>query len=125
MRKLIILALLAVAVAAIFAIPSAAKPPGTNGKIVTNSDNLLTGEEQVYTVDPDGSDQQLVFNNSEVGQWSPDGTRMALVTQLGPPEILLFNPDTGSTVDLGLPDALYPGLSLFCTVWSPDGARLA
>jgi TolB protein len=114
-----------VAIAAMSATPAAARPHGTNGKIVTNSDNLLTGEEQVYTVDPDGTDQQLVFNNSEVGQWSPDGTRIALVTQLGPPEVLLFNPDTGSTVDFGLPDALYPDLALFCTVWSPDGARLA
>jgi Tol biopolymer transport system component len=114
-----------VAIAAMSATPAAARPRGTNGKIVTNSDNLLTGEEQVYTVDPDGTDQQLVFNNSEVGQWSPDGTRIALVTQLGPPEVLLFNPDTGSTVDLGLPDDLYPDLALFCTVWSPDGARLA
>ena len=126
MRKLVVLALLvAAAVGAITTASAAAKPPGTNGKIVTNSENLLTGEEQVYTVDPNGTDQQLVFNNSEVGQWSPDGTRMVLVTQIGPPEVLLFNPDTGSTVDLGLPDALYPGLSLFCTVWSPDGARLA
>jgi TolB protein len=114
-----------VAIAAMSATPAAARPRGTNGKIVTNSDNLLTGEERVYTVDPDGTDQQLVFNNSEVGQWSPDGTRIALVTQLGPPEVLLFNPDTGSTVDFGLPDALYPDLALFCTVWSPDGARLA
>ncbi|HEY6607109.1 MAG TPA: hypothetical protein VIZ44_12205 [Gaiellaceae bacterium] len=111
--------------AAVSATPASARPRGTNGKIVTNSDNLLTGEEQVYTVDPDGTDQQLVFNNSEVGQWSPDGTRMVLVTQLGPPEVLLFNPDTGSTVDFGLPDSLYPDLALFCTVWSPDGTRLA
>jgi Tol biopolymer transport system component len=119
-------ALVAVAAIAATSVTSAAaKPRGTNGKIVTNSDNLLTGEEQVYTVDPDGTDQQLAFNNSEVGQWSPDGTRMVLVTQLGPPELLLFNPDTMSTVDFGLPDNLYPDLALFCTVWSPDGARLA
>ncbi len=106
MRQTIIPAFIAlVAVAAITAMsatPAAARPRGTNGKIVTNSDNLLTGEEQVYTVDPDGTDQQLAFNNSEVGQWSPDGTRMVLVTQLGPPEVLLFNPDNGSTVDFGL-----------------------
>jgi Tol biopolymer transport system component len=125
MRKLIILALVAAAVAAMVAIPAAAKPPGTNGKIVTNSDNLLTGEEQVYTVDPDGTDQQLIFNNSEVGQWSPDGTRVALVTQLEPPHVLLFNVDDGSSVYFGLPFDRYPGLALFCTVWSPDGARLA
>ena len=85
----------------------------------------MTGEEQVYTVDPDATNQQLVYNNSEVGQWSPDGTRIALVTQLGPPQVLLFNVDDGSSVYFGLPFDLYPDLALFCTVWSPDGARLA
>ena len=107
MRKLVVLAVLAATVAAVVATPAAAKPRGTNGKIVTNSDNLGTGEEQVYTVDPDGTDQQLVFNNSEVGQWSPDGTRIALVTQLGPPQVLLFNVDDGSFVYFGLPFDLY------------------
>ncbi len=33
--------------------------------------------------------------------------------------------DNGSTVYFGLPFDLYPDLGLFCTVWSPDGARLA
>src|ERR1043166_2297322 len=119
MRRTIIpfIAVVAVAVmASVSATPATAKPRGTNGKIVTNSDNLVTGEEQVYTVDPDATNQQLVYNNSEVGQWSPDGTRIALVTQLGPPQVLLFNVDNGSTVYFGLPFDLYPGLALFCTV---------
>jgi Tol biopolymer transport system component len=122
MRKLIMFALLAAAIAAVSANPAAAHLRGTNGKLVTNSDNLGTGEEQVYTVDPDGTDQQLVSNNSEVGQWSPDGTRIALFTDLGE---RLFNIDTGEATDLGLPDNLYPELALFCGVWSPNGARLA
>src|SRR5437773_766151 len=125
MRKLVVLAVLAATVAAVVATPAAAKPRGTNGKIITNSDNLVTGKEQVYTVDPDGTDQKLVFNDSEVGQWSPDGTRVALVTQLGLPQVLLFNVDYGSFVYFGLPFDLYPDLALFCTVWSPDDARLA
>jgi Tol biopolymer transport system component len=37
----------------------------------------------------------------------------------------LFNVDDGSSVYFGLPFDRYPGLALFCTVWSPDGARLA
>src|SRR5919197_468696 len=125
MRRLTMLLMAVAALAALTATSASAKPRGFNGKIVTNSDNLVTGEEQVYTVDPDGTDEQLVYNNSEVGQWSPDGTRIALVTQLGPPQVLLFNVDDGSSVYFGLPFERYPGLALFCGVWSPDGARLA
>jgi Tol biopolymer transport system component len=124
-KSVILFALLAAVVAAISATPAAAKPRAANGKIVTNSDNLVTGEEQVYTVDPDGTDEQLLYNNSEVGQWSPDGTRVELVTQLGTPQVLLFNVDDGSSVYFGLPFDLYPDLALFCSVWSPDGTRLA
>ena len=128
MRRLTTLLVAVMAIAGLVALTAgsaAAKPRGFNGKIVTNSDNLVTGEEQVYTVDPDGTDEQLIYNNSEVGQWSPDGTRVALVTQLGLPQVLLFNVDDGSSVYFGLPFERYPGLALFCGVWSPDGARLA
>jgi hypothetical protein len=82
----------------------------------------VTGQEQVYTVDPDGTDEHLVADNSEVGQWSPEGTSITLFGELGE---LLFNVDNGSSVDLGLPGNLYPDLQLFCGVWSPNGARLA
>jgi len=125
MRKLIVFALLVAAIAAIGATSAAAKPRGFDGKIVANSDNLVTGEEQVYTVDPDGTDEQLAYNNSEVGQWSPDGTRIALITELGLPQELLFNVDDHSSVYFGLPFERYPELALFCGTWSPDGGRLA
>jgi Tol biopolymer transport system component len=120
MRRLTALLLGVVAMAATAAIsasPAAARPPVTNGKIVTGSDNLVTNEEQVYTVDPDGTDEQLVANNSEAGQWSPDGTLISLFFQL-------LNPDDGSIIDLNLP-AQYPDLFLPCGVWTPDGTRLA
>jgi len=125
MRRLTVLLAAVVALVAATALTSgsaAAKPRGFNGKIVTNGDNLTTGTEQVYTVDPDGTDEQLVADNSEVGQWSPEGTRVILFGELGE---LLFNVDDGSSVSLGLPGDLYPGLLLFCGVWSPNGARLA
>jgi Tol biopolymer transport system component len=118
MRKLIVFVLLVAAVGAVIAIPGAAKPRGTNGKIVFNADNSVTGQEQVYTVDPDGSNMQLLANDAEAGQWSPEGTRIAIFGGF-------LNFDTGSYTDLGLPDARYPDLFLFCGVWSPDGARLA
>lgn len=123
MRRLVMVLLLAAASAALGAAPATARPAGKNGKIVTNSDNRVTGEEQVYTVDPDGSDRVLVANNAEVGAWSPDGTLLTLI--FNDDGERLYNPDTGSSRDLGLPDTHYPGLLLFCGVWSPDGARLA
>jgi Tol biopolymer transport system component len=117
MRKLVALVFLTAAVAA-SAIPAAAKPRGTNGKIVVNVDNSATDQEQVYTVDPDGTNMQLLANDTEAGQWSPDGTKVPLSSGY-------LDVDTGVFTDLHLPDGLYPGLFLFCGTWSPDGARLA
>ncbi len=118
MRKLIMLALLAAAVAATVAIPATANPRGTNGKIlIGRADNSVTGQEQVSTVDPDGTDLSLLANDAEAGQWSQDGTRIALFQG-----ILDF--DTGVFTSLNL-DTLYPDLFLPCGEWSPDDARLA
>ncbi len=117
MRKLITLALLAAGITALIALPAAAKPRGTNGKIVVNVDNSVTGQEQVYTVDPDGTDPQFLANDTEAGQWSPDGTKIAIFGGY-------LDFDTGAVTDLSL-SALYPDLFLGCGVWSPDGARLA
>jgi WD40-like Beta Propeller Repeat len=117
MRKLAVLALFAAAIALVVAIPAEAKPRGTNGKIVLNSDNLVTGQEQVYTVDPDGSDMQLLANHAEAGQWSPNGT--SVLVNGG-----ILNFDTGGFTDLSL-GMLYPDLFLGCGVWSPDATRLA
>jgi len=118
MRKLIMLALLAAGTAALVALPAAAKPRGTNGKIVVNVDNAVTGQEQVYTVDPDGTDLQFLANDQEAGQWSPDGTKIPMFGGY-------LDFDTGDITDLGLPFDRYPDLALFCGVWSPNGARLA
>jgi Tol biopolymer transport system component len=122
MRKLIALALLVAGIAAIVALPATAKPSGIHGKLVVNVDNSTTGTEQVYTVDPDGTDLQLLYDNAEVGQWSPDGRQVGLTLSSG--QQLLLNVDTGATTDLGL-STRYPDLALFCGVWSPDGSRLA
>lgn len=118
MRKLIVLALFAVGIVAVIALPAAAKPGGTNGKIVINVDNSATGQEQVYTVDPDGTDMQFLANDTEAGQWSADGKKIAIFSGY-------LDFDTSAFTDLHLPDGLYPGLFLFCGVWSPNGARLA
>jgi Tol biopolymer transport system component len=117
MYKLVVLALLAAMVAGVGASAATAKPRGLNGKIVLNSDNNVTGQEQVYTIDPDGSDTKLLMNDAESGQWSPDGTKIAIGGGV-------LNSDTGGFTDLQLA-TLYPDLFLGCGEWSPDGARLA
>jgi Tol biopolymer transport system component len=118
MSKLIAFVLLAGAIAVLTAIPAAAKTGATNGKIVVNVDNSVTGQEQVYTVDPDGTNMQLLANDTEAGQWSPNGTKIPLFGGY-------LDFDTGAFTDLHLPDGLYPGMFLFCGVWSPNGTRLA
>jgi Tol biopolymer transport system component len=107
-----------VAVAAVSAAPASAKPRGTNGKIVINrADNLATGEEQTFTVDPDGSDFNLLANNSEAGQWSYDGTKIAMF-------VGYVDFDSGVFTSLNL-DTQYPDMFLGCAQWSPDNARIA
>src|SRR2546430_17738201 len=103
--------LLAAGITAVIALPAAAKPGGTNGKIVVNVDNSVTGQEQVYTVDPDGTDPQFLANDTEAGQWSPDGTKIAIIGGY-------VNFDTGAVTELSL-STLYPGLFFGCSVWSP------
>jgi Tol biopolymer transport system component len=121
MRSLITLALAVAAIAAIGATAAAAKPPGTNGKIVTNSDNRVTGAEEIYTVNQDGTGRHLL-GFGETGKWSPDGTNIALGLDCCGAGILNF--DSGVFTALHL-DTLYPNLFLGCGTWSPDGASLA
>jgi Tol biopolymer transport system component len=123
MRRLIILALLVAGLGAFVALPAAASPRGTNGRLLVNVDNSTTGTAQVYTVNPDGTDPRLIQDNAEAGQWSPDGQRIALTLDDSGAQVI-YNVDTGTTTDLGLAER-YPDLALFCGVWSPDGTRLA
>lgn len=122
MRKLFTFVLLVAAIGTIVALSATAQTRGTNGKLVVNVDNSATGTEQVYTVNPDGTDHQLLYDNAEVGQWSPDGRRVVVTLSSG--QQLILDVDTGATMDLQLPSR-YPELALFCGVWSPDGSRLA
>lgn len=121
-RKLIMLALLASAIAAIVVTPATAKPTGTNGLISFTRFDPALHQDVIYTVNPDGSHEQPLMAGAESGQWSPDGTRLTIVTDCCGETIL--NPDTGSSTQLPTfyPD---PGLFLPCGVWSPDAAHLA
>src|SRR5437763_13620396 len=97
--------------------PGSANPIRTNGKIVVNSDNHTTGKEEAYTVDPDGTSRHLV-GVGETGQWSRDGTRIAIGLDCCGGGIM--NVPTGNFTSLHL-DSLYPDSFLGCGVWSANG----
>jgi hypothetical protein len=110
--------LIVAALATISAAPASARPRGPNGKILINrADNTATGTEQTFTVDPDGTDFILLADNSEAGQWSWDGTRIAMFEGF-------LDFDSGVFTSLNL-DTQYPDMFLGCALWSPDDARLA
>ena len=122
MRKLLMLTLLASAAVAIVVTPATAKPPGANGLISFTRFDPALDQDVVYTVNPAGGHEQPLIAGAESGQWSPDGTRIAIMTDCCGERIL--NPDTGSYTQL---PTFYPDLGLFlpCGIWSPDAARLA
>ncbi len=122
MRKLVVLALLAAAVAAVAAASAAAKPPSNNGLISFTRFEPALQQDVVYTINPDGSRERPLLVGAESGHWSPDGSRILVGPDCCAERIL--DPDNGSYT--GLP-TFYPDLGLFlgCSVWSPDGERLA
>jgi Tol biopolymer transport system component len=126
MRKLIVLGLLAgLALAALFALPAGAKPPGANGRIVFSRFDPAAGDTFTYTVNPDGSHVQQLFSAhpSNTPHWSPDGSEVAIFCCDDGMAAHFVNPDTGSFRGVARPD---PTLDTFCGFsWSPDGQRLA
>jgi TolB protein len=125
MRKLIVLAFLVAATAALVAIPAAADTRGSNGRIVFARYDPARGDDFVYTANPDGShEQQLLATGAEVPSWSPDGTRIAVLPHdVENVSARIVNPDDGTYRDLPNSD---PELFLPCALaWSPDGQRLA
>ena len=68
------------------AAPSAAQAafPGQNGKIAFTSDR--SGAFQIYAMNPDGSGQTQLTNDGGNFQpaWSPDGRRIAFVSNRDP-----------------------------------------
>jgi TolB protein len=119
-----LVALLAVAFAAVAALPAGARPPGTNGQIAFARFNPLLGDTQVYVVNPDGTGQRLVQGPTDTGEcpsWFPDGSLIATCgSSLGNGSTFI-NPDTGA---VRIVDPGYPGLFNPCTDPSPDGTRL-
>ena len=127
-RATLTLAFLAllVALAAVFALPAGASPPGMNGRIAFGRFNPLLGDTQVYVIKPDGTGQQLVQAPTDTGEgpkWFPDGIHVATG---GAPDLpgggsRIINTDDGTWRDVGGQD---PNLFNPCGTPSPDGTLL-
>ena len=125
MRKLVLFAFLLAATAALVAIPAAANPRGSNGRIAYTRFDPVQGDDFVYTANPDGSqERQLLPTGAEGPSWSPDGSRLLVFPHdVDGVSARIVNPDDGTYKDLANPDADH--LFLGCGVWSPDAIRLA
>jgi Tol biopolymer transport system component len=130
LKATIVLAL--VAAAALAPAPASGKVGGPNGRIVFSREDFDSGLTIVYTVNPDGSGlRRLLPAGIGAGQphWSPDGSRIAVVSTLDQPccdvfpySAVIVNPDTGATRTLPMQSQL---VTTFCNIWAPDARRLA
>jgi Tol biopolymer transport system component len=109
-----------VAVVALTTMPAAARPLGVNGQIAYDNP---TG---VSTANPDGSSARLLVPNSCCGDWSPDGSKLAVpyLTNDGRIGTATVNADGTGYTPFPIDD---PTLNVGCGTgsWSPDGKRLA
>ena len=97
------------------------EPPGP---IVFQRVNPASGETNIFTVNPDGSDDRLLFAGpAEVPRWSPDGTEVSIFCCDNGMAAHFVDGATGELRELAPPD---PALETHCGGgWSPDGERLA
>lgn len=103
-----------------------------NGKIAFTSER--DGNREIYVMEPDGTNQVRITNNSVVDDhpmWSPDGTKLAFVSQrqAGGFAIFQMNIDATNKVEL-TPLSSYvnrapDGIVGFSMSWSPDGKTIA
>ena len=94
-----------------------------NGKIAFMS--TRDGNGEIYLMNPDGSNQTNLTNNSAgdyAPAWSPDGAKIAFVSNRnGTSQIFAMNADGSDPVQLTFDDFSYPG----SLTWSPDGTKIA
>ena len=110
--------------------PAAATFPGENGRISFLEFNSVTNAVDVYTINPDGSDERQLTSLSQTqfvangAQWSPDGSQLVfpVVTNNSVPgQIWVMNAD-GSNQHAVFTD---PNNIDFNATFSPDGRHIA
>jgi VCBS repeat-containing protein len=116
-RPVLVLVTLLGMIAAMLAIvnaPEANAFPGANGKIAFAQD------QDLWTMNADGTGEALLRTNGLAPAWSPDGQKLAFTDiSTGDFEIWKMNAN-GSGVS-----SLTTGLSDFDPAWSPDGLWIA
>jgi dipeptidyl aminopeptidase/acylaminoacyl peptidase len=98
--------------------------PARNGRIAFLYDN------DIYTVEPDGTDRQLLVEGSDIlagVAWSPDGTRLAYWTEGVDTHwrLTVVDADGSDPIVVASGDASTAGISGFGVAWSPDSSKLA
>jgi Tol biopolymer transport system component len=127
-----LVALLALVLVLLGALPAAAKVGGQNGRIVFSRFTADFSDSFTYIVDSGGGGPRPLFRlfPSDSPRWSPNGTEIAISSGVGRPccdfetSTVIINPDTGvyRVVTPEGPPAVFNGT---CTLWSPDATRFA
>jgi Tol biopolymer transport system component len=94
-----------------------------NGKIAFTSDR--DGNHEIYVMNADGSNQVRITNHPGVDDcptWSPDGTRIAFVSQPPSGGYAIYTMNADGTNKIEVTPLNSGGSSLS---WSPDGSRIA
>lgn len=102
---------------------SSPTPPDQVGRIAFARYDLAAGGTLIYTVNPDGSHAQELFDRvGEYPTWSPDGSQVSIFCCDDGMAAHIIDADSGSFRELAPPD---PTLEIHCgSSWSPDGQRL-
>ena len=112
--------------------PSMATAGPTNGRIAFARATPDGQNDRTYSANADGTDVRELFPAFESGSphWSPDGRHVAVISGLGAPcppsctgNTVIIDPTDGTSRTLASQG--FPGVSTFCSIWSPDASRFA